>query len=1084
MTSDFKQSSPSSGMLNIAPMGATPGFGGGSHTGSEFEFGTPSSLTIDTMMAGSDMGRPGPMADFRSAPAGISGYANAFDQPSVAQSMQHPQHRGSMSSLPDGQSPGLGQHHRLSFSSNGPYANQDRTNSIGSDTASQIGENAYASNSNDTVNSQAVGDDANGKNGDGSANPPPPWSELKTKAGKERKRLPLACIACRRKKIRCSGEKPACKHCLRSRIPCVYKVTTRKAAPRTDYMAMLDKRLKRMEERVIKVIPKEEQGVVTATGRAVVKPPLPPAPPKSAGSTKKRGAEAAFGDDLDDWANANPAAAGAKSLMDHDMEKEPLKIKDPEAQNLLQDGADKLPAKAIQEHLAEVFFDYVYGQSYPLLHKPSFMRRLAQGTIPPVLILAVCAMSARFSNHPEVKTEPAFLRGENWASAARDIALRRYDQPNITILIVYLILGLHEFGTCQGGRSWMFGGMAQRMAYALQLHHDLDHEPKRDTNERSELTFTDREIRRRTMWSCFLMDRFNSSGTERPIFVGEHYIKAQLPIRDKYYQMEVTGPTEDLEGNVPNPVEPGTGQMSDAKENMGVSAWLIRLVNIWGRLINYNNLGGKDRDTHPMWSHDSDFFNIKTSIEQWREKLPKTLCYTDENLHNYSSEGIANQFIFLHIVYYQIVLFMNRFALPTPGTRPNLPKDMPPEFSSEACRAARDAANQISTLVHEGMDHRMVAPFAGYSAFLSSTVHVNGAFSGNKALEASSKNYLAWNVKYLTKMKKHWGMFHFVTENLRDLYRRHADAARSGKAGGKEGDQAVFQYGDWFDRYPHGVSGTDYEEPSTNVKREPGADAVLGQKSDLQSVEEFFSKMSPPSRAANNQASQPQQKKAPKKRSKHENKQSTASNTSQQTQDMKSADQAQHTSHPHTDDLLGTHDFQDTLNFPQHSAAFPPGYQGPPNALLMPPPQQFMSQLDRQMVLNSYAGAGAVSGAQHQLQTDGTHHNNNNNSAHPGLLDGGQSLDQFDFNAFAPSNGGGGWGSDPSAAWFMPFNMEPPAVGEDNNLFSGGIDWANFGGFGDLGAHGLPPTGLTPRPEFDVDTGQDGMSGDGMDGTQ
>lgn len=48
----------------------------------------------------------------------------------------------------------------------------------------------------------------------------PPWSELKTKAGKERKRLPLACIACRRKKIRCSGEKPACKHCLRSRIPC------------------------------------------------------------------------------------------------------------------------------------------------------------------------------------------------------------------------------------------------------------------------------------------------------------------------------------------------------------------------------------------------------------------------------------------------------------------------------------------------------------------------------------------------------------------------------------------------------------------------------------------------------------------------------------------------------------------------------------------------------------------------------------------------------------------------------------------------------------------------------------------------
>ena len=1090
MTSDYKQSPPSSSMLNVGTMGTTPGFGAGSQAGSEFDFGTPSSLNIDTMMAGSDVGRTGAMADFRSAPAGMPGYANAFEQNAMAQSaapgaaMQQNQHRGSMSSLPDGQSPVL--NHRLSFSSNGPFANQDRTHSIGSDTTSPIGENAYANNSNDTVNSQAPADESNGNNGDGSANPPPPWSELKTKAGKERKRLPLACIACRRKKIRCSGEKPACKHCLRSRIPCVYKVTTRKAAPRTDYMAMLDKRLKRMEERVIKVIPKEDQGIVTSTGRAVVKPPLPPAPPKSAGA-KKRGAETAFGDDLDEWANANTAPVQA----DHDMDKEPLKVKDPEVQDLLHDGAEKLPAKEIQEHLAEVFFDYVYGQSYPLLHKPSFMRRLAQGTIPPVLILAVCAMAARFSNHPEVRTEPAFLRGENWASVARDIALRRYDTPNITILIVYLILGLHEFGTCQGGRSWMFGGMAQRMAYALQLHKDLDHEPKRDANEKTELTFTDREIRRRTMWSCFLMDRFNSSGTERPIFVGEHYIRAQLPIKDKYYQMEVTGPTEDLEGLVPNPVPPNTGQMSDAKENMGVSAWLIRLVAIWGRLINYINLGGKDRDEHPMWSAESTFYNIKRSIEQWREMLPKTLCYTEENLSNYASEGIANQFIFLHIVYNQIVLFTNRFALPTLGTRPNASKDMPQEFAADAYRSACEAANQISILVHEGMDHRVVAPFAGYSAFLSSTVHVNGVFSGNKTLEASSKQYLAWNVKYLTKMKKHWGMFHFVTENLRELYRVKADAARSGKAGGKGGDQAVFQYGDWFDRYPHGVSGTDYEEPSTEVKKEPGADAVLGQKSDLQSVEEFFSKLSPPSRAANNQAPA-QQKKAPKKRTKHEPKQSTTSATSQPTQDLKPSDhhqQTQHTSNPATDDILGTHDFQDTLAFPphaqhhhhQHSSGFPPGYQGPPNALLMTPPQQFMSQLDRQMVLNSYAGVNA------------TQHQPHDNPSSTLLDNSGGGLDHFDFNAFAQQQNGGnnGWGSDPSAAWFMPFNMEPPSVGEDNNLFNGSLDWANFGGFGDLGGPpsgggGLPPTGLTPRPgEFDVEGGQDGsgLGGESMDGT-
>src|SRR2546423_852788 len=52
----------------------------------------------------------------------------------------------------------------------------------------------------------ATGDQSTQKDMDGQGNAAeeddsgkvPPWSELKTKAGKERKRLPLACIACRR----------------------------------------------------------------------------------------------------------------------------------------------------------------------------------------------------------------------------------------------------------------------------------------------------------------------------------------------------------------------------------------------------------------------------------------------------------------------------------------------------------------------------------------------------------------------------------------------------------------------------------------------------------------------------------------------------------------------------------------------------------------------------------------------------------------------------------------------------------------------------------------------------------------------
>lgn len=187
----------------------------------------------------------------------------------------------------------------------------------------------------------------------------PSWSELKTKAGKERKRLPLACIACRRKKIRCSGEKPACKHCMRSRIPCVYKVTQRKAAPRTDYMAMLDKRLKRMEERIIKIIPKDEKAGSSTIPRAILRP-LPIAHPSNG---KKRAAEEAFGLPLDEWAGskARPASVQGQECGESKVNTE---------------GAELLPSAEIQDHLSEVFFDHLYGQSYHLLHKPSYMKKL------------------------------------------------------------------------------------------------------------------------------------------------------------------------------------------------------------------------------------------------------------------------------------------------------------------------------------------------------------------------------------------------------------------------------------------------------------------------------------------------------------------------------------------------------------------------------------------------------------------------------------------------------------------------------------------------------------------------------------
>lgn len=937
---------------------------------------------------------------------------------------------------------------------------------LGGTNGQEFGVNSNPEEENDggDDNTEKPGDEDDTKDKrDDKMDPPPPWSEMKTKAGKDRKRLPLACIACRRKKIRCSGEKPACKHCLRSRIPCVYKVTTRKAAPRTDYMAMLDKRLKRMEDRVIKLIPKESPAA--SIPRAVLKPALPPPPPKLLNG-KKRTSSEAFGadDELEQWAKSRQSKAA---------EQLPIKKIDSDDHRLLTEGAEALPSKEIQEHLAEIYFDYVYGQSYPLLHKPSFMRKLAAGAVPPVLILAVCAISARFSTHPQIRTEPAFLRGENWASVARDIALKRYDSPNITILIVYVLLGLHEFGTCQGGRSWMLGGMAQRMAFALQLHKDLDHETwTKDNKEHPHLSNTDREIRRRTMWACFLMDRFNSSGTDRPMTISEEWINVPLPIKEKYFQMELSGPTETFNGKVLHPAREESGQMTNARENMGTSAFYIKLVSLWGRIVRYWNLGGREQEIYPIWSTQSEFHKIKESVRRFHAELPESMRYNAENLQDHATQRIANQFLFLHIMYHQLVLFMHRFALPYSGYgRP--PKDMPPQFHTEAARTALEAANQVSNLIKEAMNHNVVAPFAGYCAFYSSTVHIHGVFSKNPKLESIAKQNLACNVRFISKMKKYWGMFHFVAENLKDLYRQHADIALKGGASSTPGSgkKPIFQYGDWFDRYPHGVSQTDYEDPAAEPKAEPGTDAVLGQKSDLQSVEEFFATLSPPSRDA--AAKKRKGSKAAKGRP---NFNATAASAAPKVE----RDRSDHQPRPgsqleHHSQQQGTTQDRNALISPTdtfdagqafnnvfmsnhdvlgYSNAGEMSFQSP-----MPLQSGMLSQLDRHLVLSSYAGmdpstaqniAASIANGSGGLTTGlGT-------TGDGGM--GGLNGWNLDLGSMGGGSGvfGGGF-DDTSTHFFMPFNLDPPDVlGDDgsNGVFGAGA-YNPFGGdtFG-LGSDG------------------------------
>src|SRR5579859_4811301 len=160
-----------------------------------------------------------------------------------------------------------------------------------------------------------------------------------------------------------------------------------------------------------------------------------------------------------------------------------------------------LPPLHIQEHLAETYFANCHVP-YIVLHKPTFMGQIAEETVAPALILAVCAVSARFSRHPAVQQHPMSQAGDEYAAKARQLLSLEFDRPTLSNVQALVILGLHEFGSSRGARAWMYAGIAIRMAISLGLNVE-------DEGRLANQSWIECEVRRRVFWATFIMGMLN-----------------------------------------------------------------------------------------------------------------------------------------------------------------------------------------------------------------------------------------------------------------------------------------------------------------------------------------------------------------------------------------------------------------------------------------------------------------------------------------------------------------------------------------------------------------------------------------------
>ncbi|KAH8596012.1 fungal-specific transcription factor domain-containing protein [Bisporella sp. PMI_857] len=487
-------------------------------------------------------------------------------------------------------------------------------------------------------------------------------------------RSSIACARCRRSKIRCvnSGTNSTCKSCQQSNRECTYPSPGTTATPK-----------QRPEVATIK---------------------------QEDGEPKKRARKA------EDTGRRNSA-----------------RNEDPLESQIL--------TRKVWEEVYEIYKLH-FSTEMPFLHPPTFKNRMKQAAYPRdasvattdlnesrVLLLGVLTLTARF--HPELVAHHAQpgkptipLDASEYYATALKVAFGptglNLTTPSLDGIQALLMLGLYEWGQTRGLSAWVYVGIAMRLAQSMGIAYEDDPDnayfpPSMASRKHGvkpppkELTI-EKEVRRRTLWSCFVMDRLLSAGKYRPNMIAVDRLRVHLPcLDDQFLFGEINIDPSYLHASW---LESDTARRS-ASDN-GVLSTYIRLVEIFGRFSEWSYAGGRRTETRPPWDSSTQFFKLRKELEEFYRVLPSHLTFTEANLSAHIEKRSATAYTSMHTLYSLCLIMLHREYIPFiplrcekpcgpldeptfPKTKYAIPEGFWEESAEEMCKAAKDIVEIVRT---------------------------------------------------------------------------------------------------------------------------------------------------------------------------------------------------------------------------------------------------------------------------------------------------------------------------------------------------------------------------------------------------
>lgn len=581
---------------------------------------------------------------------------------------------------------------------------------------------------------------------------------------KDKRKPVVACIACRKKKIKCSSDRPACSNCLRVNILCEYPAI-RNRGSRFGYMEMLNRRLNHLEK------------YINCSTNPDYYPQFVKIHQKPRDVDQNQAGQHLSEQDL-----ATESQSGSKSFTDQITQLAPNVPQIPHPNTTARDttisDSIELPPMDIIIHLVELYFRHVHGQTYSFLHKPTLLPRIYKNQVNKGLVLALCGLTARFSRHPAVAMRIPYLAGETFVSKARRIISMEFDDPTIETVQSMILLIQHDFFRSKGKKSMIYISMAIRMATTLGLHEESP-DPS--------LTFLEREQRRRTYWSLVVLDRLGHSASHWHVQLRADIVDIQMPCTDYCFENSIPVVTQKLNGDPPPPIKLSRGLQYPAypKGKLGLYSYIVKVTILWCDINKYV-MEGYRQESIPPWEPGSKFSELETRLQNLFSELPKEYQYSRERLIALDTVNQGGALVHLHGELLMSLCYLNRVMYPYNYKKMKFSTPPPASFIERAAINIMASAKAQSSMIEDVlmMEDFNMAPFVGFGVFAVSSVHIANSFSSDPVVATAAKNNLAINLKFLVVMREYWYSVGVWCIILKDRYfqkaRRHKLRAQLG----------------------------------------------------------------------------------------------------------------------------------------------------------------------------------------------------------------------------------------------------------------------------------------------------------------